>query len=206
MKKLIPMLMLLLCFSIISCVDDKPPPTPSPNIKTDLPTSITDPVIVKTDEVKKVIKKVEKKNWKVRHFADSFGDPTKNRYIESSSVGVFSNSATKNSPLYVDIMVISDEYIGIFLFEYSRRRPATYFIGNNGRVLMKNSYGEKHKITYISKWGQSGGLSIRNGEAIRFLKRSVGLVKFVIYDEHSSQYHFSINANGFTAAYNMMKR
>ena len=52
----------------------------------------------------------------------------------------------------------------------------------------------------------SGGIRIlENEKIIRMLKKSIGKIKCVVYDDYSSVYRFRINANGFTAAYNRMK-
>ena len=89
------------------------------------------------------------------------------------------------------------------MHEYKRDSQAQTFIGG-GIVRIKNSKGQIYTSDYISKWSQSGGLSLSHN-LIPFLKKSIGVVKVVVYDDYSSVYQFTLNANGFTAAYNEIK-
>ena len=58
-------------------------------------------------------------SWKLEYYVDEFKQPTERWYIRSSKPfwGTFSNSATENSELAVDILV-DEEAISIVLYEY----------------------------------------------------------------------------------------
>ena len=43
--------------------------------------------------------------WKLGTFNNEFGEPTKNKFIKASVLGSFSNSATSNEYLYVEILL-----------------------------------------------------------------------------------------------------
>jgi hypothetical protein len=143
--------------------------------------------------------------WTQGCFVDEFGDKTAKKFIKFETKGIFSNSATQDSPCGVKILVSNIGNVGIFLYEYDSNPPA-YFIGD-GRVLIKNSKGDLFEECSISKWSQGGGISLGiNYDFLLFLKISVGEVKVAIYDEYSSQYHFTINANGFARALTTLNR
>jgi len=143
--------------------------------------------------------------WKLNTFVDEFGDPTDIKYIRYTTTGKFSNSATSNEYLYVEIY-IKNNAAGLFLHEYSSSRPAETFIGT-GTMKLKNSAGAVLTIRMYDEWNQKGGMAIYRDyyyNLIYFLKKSVGEIKAVVQDEYSSSYSFTIDATGFTAEYNQL--
>ena len=142
--------------------------------------------------------------WEEGAFKDKFGEVTKEKFIQTEAIGKFSNSATSNSFLKVEFLVKADGVFGIFMHEYSANRPPVHFIGD-GVVMARNSSGKDFKATNISKWSNEGGLAVRGGGLVPFLKNSVGDIKIHVEDEYSSSYDFVISADGFSAAYDKMK-
>lgn len=137
-------------------------------------------------------------------------DRTDEAYIETDALGTFSNSATRESYLYVKLTV-TKKSIGIFLHEYERDRPAQYFIGDEGVLRLKNSTGQTLTIRSLGKWNDSGGISVWNDQyakkwdrsnLVAFLKKSVGKVQVYMHDGYSSTYNFEIDCTGFTHEYN----
>lgn len=86
----------------------------------------------------------KRSGWVLMYYVDEFNQATSQAYLTPDEyvVGSFSNSATTNSELYVDIMV-DEDHIAIALYEY-------------GRNLVKNSssrYDELYNITFMDTTG-----------------------------------------------------
>lgn len=143
--------------------------------------------------------------WEVKSFVDNFGDPTKDKYLVSFMEGKFSNSATSNSYLFVEILM-TKKSAGIFLKEYDVTRPAQKFT-SSVQIQMKNERDEKLILNTSGVWNQSGGIKLDNNigdyyhgtfKKFRdFIAKSSGPIKVVIFDDYSSVYNFSINPSGF---------
>lgn len=142
-------------------------------------------------------------NWNQGVFTDSFGDPTGNKYIISNTIdSTFSNSATKNSKLFVELLISSEPSVGIFMSEYSGNRPAQKF---EGYIQAKNENGKTYSST-VFEWNRSGGISIYDKkDLIKFLRNSKN-VKFVVSDKYSSTYHFSLDTQKLEAALDLMNK
>ncbi|HLT71100.1 MAG TPA: hypothetical protein VKZ75_00545 [Cyclobacteriaceae bacterium] len=151
--------------------------------------------------------------WKLGAFVDQFGDPTDEKYVRTEVEGVFKNSATSGSNLFVEVL-LDKTSAGIFLHEYSRTRPAEKLIGG-AQIQMKNSANQKIVINTSGEWNQSGGIRIDNyiGEYVQnydfskfksFIQKSKGQIKVVIFDDYSSVYSFSIDATGFTKEFSQL--
>ena len=141
--------------------------------------------------------------WQIGKFKDEFGDETKERFLGTFVEGRFSNSATSNSPLFVQILMTKDNG-AVFLHEYKPSNPSQGF--SSVQLQMKNAAGEKELLRCYGKWAQSGGIKIEDGELSyqrdyskfkEFVRRSNGEVKIVISDEYSSVYNFTIDTKGF---------
>lgn len=152
--------------------------------------------------------------WKIGTYNNEFGEPTNEKFIKTRIDGYFSNSATSNEYLYVEVMLDKDA-AGIFLHEYKKSNAAEKFIGT-ARIKMKNSSGKTLQIISASEWNQNGGILIKNFTYVKgaesydyskfrnFIKQSVGDIKVVIYDEYSSTYRFNIDATGFIKEFSQL--
>jgi hypothetical protein len=143
--------------------------------------------------------------WKLGTFSDEFGDPTSKKFIKTYLSGIFSNSATSNTPLYVEVLVTKTN-IGIFLHEYGASNPPQTFIGL-GKVKMKNSANEIIEVNSNGDWNQNGGIKISDIDCkkfISFLNKSVGEIKVVIHDEYNSEYVFNIDVTGFKEEFKLL--
>ena len=140
--------------------------------------------------------------WSKGYFTDDFGDRTNETFIKQTVEGEFRNSATNGDKLYVKILV-TNRNVGLFMQEYNQTRSPEKFIGG-GSLMMKNEKGETVTSYSIGDWNHSGGLSLNWHVVFKFLSKSVGDVKFVVRDNYSSQYTFTINANGFNNAFKSM--
>lgn len=77
--------------------------------------------------------------WETYYYVDDFNQETSEWYIGNSTqlVGSFSNSATTDSPLLVDIIADCYGEVGIFLYEY----------GNHLVKNSSNNFVEEYSIT-----------------------------------------------------------
>lgn len=142
-------------------------------------------------------------NWTQGTFVDDFGDSTGEKYIFKGGItGFFSNSATKNSSLFVEILISSDSKVAIYLTEYSKNRPAVKF---DGYIKAKNDQGKLYSST-VFEWNKSGGLSVYDKkDLIKFLTNSKE-VKFYISDKYSSKYSFVLNTQGIKDALELINK
>jgi hypothetical protein len=150
--------------------------------------------------------------WKIGSFVDNFGDPTGDKFIEANIEGVFSNSATSGSPLYIRILLEKDD-CGIFLHEYGRSQPAEKFIGG-GTLQLKNEANEVLSTIIIADWNEKGGLLIDNKTAgyyhgrydklKKFIFESGGKIKAVISEKYGSEYKFTIDMAGCLEQFNKL--
>lgn len=71
----------------------------------------------------KITEKPKKRScWSMGQYIDDFGDDSGDRFISTKLIGTFSNSATTNSLLKVDVVVESSTKISIILYEYGSSR------------------------------------------------------------------------------------
>jgi hypothetical protein len=203
--------MLLVSLFFISCTQQQQGATssmtPADSLEKVRQDSIAEHIADSIAEAEEAALAYMNRPWKSGMFADQFGDPTGEYYIKTEIEGVFKNSATSGSPLYVEVLLKKDA-AGIFLHEYDRSRPAEKLIGG-AQIQMKNLANQRLIINTSSDWNQSGGILIDDyiGEYAQIydfskfrslIQKSEGLIKVVIFDDYSSVYSFSINADGFT--------
>ncbi|MBN1951130.1 MAG: hypothetical protein JW801_07995 [Bacteroidales bacterium] len=150
--------------------------------------------------------------WEINEFVDAYGDPSGRNFVSTVGEGVFSNSATSNSYLFVDLFFTKTS-AGILLHEYDMTSPAEKFI-ESAQIQMKNESGEEIVLNVSGEWNQSGGLKIDNrigtyyhgkfDKLKKFLESSDGVIKAVIFDDYSSIYKFVFIATGFTEKYQQL--
>jgi len=210
------LIILLHLFFFISCVNNhrKVRLTHADSLRTVKKDSI---VQAKKDSLNRI--EIEKqaylnRPWKLDSYNDEFGERTNQKFIKTRIDGHFSNSATSNEYLYVEV-IVDKSAAGIFLHEYKKSNPALKIIGT-ARIKMRNSSGEELQIYSSSDWNQNGGILINNFTYVKgaenydyskfrnFIKKSVGEIKVIIYDEYSSSYRFNIDATGFTKEFNLL--
>lgn len=140
--------------------------------------------------------------WTINSFVDEFGEPGKDKFVQTTTYGTFSNSATANSYLKAEIL-ITTKNAGIFLHEYHDNEPAQKFIGT-GTIRLKNQDAKDITIYSYSEWSRTGGLLISDDNYKKlkaFILNSTGAIKVVVYDEYSSVYNFSFDISGFANNY-----
>lgn len=138
--------------------------------------------------------------WEISSFVDDFGEKTGDNFIWTHAEGTFSNSATKDSYLYAELLVTPNK-AALYLHEYRKNNPAVKFIGG-GVIAMKNSAGKTIHLRRLSDWNTSGGIKIRDVRTLReFLKESTGKIKAAVKDKYSSTYKFTIDTEGYKYMY-----
>ncbi|MCD4746505.1 MAG: hypothetical protein K8R58_09410 [Bacteroidales bacterium] len=138
-------------------------------------------------------------------------------YIRESVEGKFSNSATKDSQLWVEIQINKKSYVYLYLYEYSNSKPSNrtaekpmydfslYVSGYKNEYLCyeirPNDSYEVGDATHSEGIRLSGGLAKK---VINILKKSNGEVYFSLTMGSSSTYNFYLSSDGFTKAYNSL--
>ena len=156
----------------------------------------------------KYIEKIKNRPWK-----KSCG------YLKTSTRGKFSNSATKDSPLWVEIEINNKGYIYLYIYEYSDYKPSNrsaekpmydfsiYVYERDGKSeflcyeIRPNDSYEVSDATHSEGIRISGGLAKK---VINTLKRSKKKVYFSITMGSSSTYEFNLSSEGFTKEYNSL--
>jgi len=144
--------------------------------------------------------------WHIGTFVDTSGDPTNERFVQTTVDGTFSNSATTNSYLFVEVF-FKKNAAGIYLRENNKTQPPKKFV-RSVQIQMKNSANKEITIRTARAWNQSGGILIENhlGRDVKqidfsnfrdFIKASNGEIKVVIHDDNASVYNFTIDTSGF---------
>ena len=147
--------------------------------------------------------------WRVGHYQDKFGEPTKKGYITTQTPiqGTFSNSATQDSELLVSLLLNSNQEANIQLYEYARNNPVKAYSPDEYEVNVKDKDG---KVLNLTATNYSDRLSFEKVASKKlhnaFLKG--GKLQFVIResDTPTTIYKFALdNADGFLAARKELK-
>ncbi len=155
---------------------------------------------------KNYIEKIRNRPWQ-----ESYGE------IRESVEGKFSNSATKDSPLWVEIQINKKGSVYLYLYEYSNSKPSNrtaekpmydfslYVSGYKNEYLCyeirPNDSYEVGDATHSEGIRLSGRLAKK---VINILKKSNGKVYFSLTMGSSSTYNFYLSSDGFTKAYNSL--
>ena len=145
--------------------------------------------------------------WRIGHYVDEFGEPTSKAYVVNSSKieGKFSNSATQDSPLYVDILINSADEIAIQLYEYRPENPVKAYGTDDYSVRIKDANGEIYDLRASN---YSDRLVLDSGDSRKFhsalLKGGEVLIR-IDEDDSPTEYLFSIpNAKYYDNAHRML--
>jgi hypothetical protein len=134
--------------------------------------------------------------WRVGHYVDEFGEPTKSGYITNSSKikGVFSNTATQDSKLNVVFLINSSSNIYIQLYEYAKNNPIKAYSSESYRVLVQDKDGERLKLR-ATNYSDRLGLGTTNSRKLHKALMKGGSIKFRIYeiDTPTTEYEFTIS-------------
>lgn len=141
--------------------------------------------------------------WELGEYVDEFKIPTGDKYIITSSTGVFSNSATNNSELYASVQIDRNK-IGIMLWEYGSHLVKGIFDYENYEITILDTRGTRYTFTGTI---YDGGTRIyfRNADRARIVNilKQEGTVKFYLKTTKYSvsTYLFDVDTAGFEEAY-----
>ncbi len=132
--------------------------------------------------------------WKVGYYVDEFEEPTQEAYVQTNVVGKFSNSATTNSDLRVNIIMDADG-VRLDLYEYARNHPTK----GEGTVNFKARDAEGNILEFTTYNGDSGAnfVSTKFENDVRALLLKGGVIKFIATagKYSKSEYNFEVDAS-----------
>lgn len=153
--------------------------------------------------------------WKYSFYVDDFGDYTKEGYVMLKTLGTFSNTATINSALAVEMYLndgsIEDPWFR--LYEYAGNNPITgiYSDSSLNRIncKAKDLLGYNYKFSLNQSKGQSGFFIGKNRDSRNFksfLSSAIfdeSEIKFYceVQERPSSSYAFEFDLKYFSNAY-----
>jgi hypothetical protein len=151
--------------------------------------------------------------WTIRNYVDEFGDPTKDRYIRNTESirGTFSNTATQNSELNVDMLMDDLETsnsshirISIHLYEYARDNPVKATSLESYYVVVKDNAGDSHTFTAFNHSADRLRLDYNSAQKLHEILMKGGKIQFHVQktDRPTTRYNFAVaNADGYDDAY-----
>ena len=145
--------------------------------------------------------------FSVSYYVDEFNQPTNDGFVynESYVQGKFSNSATTDSKLYVQ-MLVDGEYIAFFLYEYGThqvKNSSSYSV-DKYNITMKDAAGTKHSLKgTVYCGGDRLIIDKKYNATVLEAMKSGGNISFYIEekDRATTQYLFTINSSNFAEKY-----
>lgn len=144
------------------------------------------------------------------YYVDEFNQPTTDGYVvnETYVSGTFSNSATTDSLLYVQLLADKDD-ITIFLYEYGRnlvKNSSSRYVEEYD-ITMKTADGTKHKLTgTIYCGGDRLFIDKKHKEKVFEALRSGETISFYVVESErtTTTYLFSIPTSNFAEEYSKL--
>ena len=146
--------------------------------------------------------------WEVQYYVDDFNQPTDDGFVTNKNyfVGQFSNSATTNSRLYVQVLADGTDVV-FFLYEYGSRQvknSSSNYVDTYS-ITMRTGDGTDHALTGTL---YCGGDRVYVDDAckasvIDALSQADQQVSFLIVDDKYSttKYLFTVDCGNFAEAY-----
>ena len=133
--------------------------------------------------------------WKINYFVDEFNEPTEQGFITTSEkiAGYFSNTATQNSPLLVNIIIEAKNKFAFQLFEYAGNNPVKAYSTDEYVVLVQGKNGIRERLS-AKNWSDRLVFGPSHSTKLNNLIKEGGLIKFSLYESRTptSQYYFEI--------------
>ena len=162
------------------------------------------PYSIYINKAKEYIVEIENRPWK-REFGDG---------ITTTLKGEFSNSATKDSPLWVEMTIYKNNQVWLNLYEYSASKPSNITAEKptyNFSLYVKSDYlcrnVNQKKYYGIDAASHSEGIVFSGKLAERVIKKIKESEKrcyFSIEMGSSSSYTFSVDAKFFEYEFNSL--
>lgn len=148
--------------------------------------------------------------WSVDYYVDDFQQPTDEWYItaNTSFSGTFSNSATTNSKLTVQVAVDAED-IAFFLYEYGRsqvKNPSSNYVDEYD-ITMRTADGTDHSLSgTVYCGGDRLMIEGKDMDTVLAAMKDGGTISFHIVesDRTTTSYLFSLEASNFSQVYEEM--
>lgn len=148
--------------------------------------------------------------WSVNYYVDDFQQPTDEWYItaNTSFSGTFSNSATTNSKLTVQVAVDAED-IAFFLYEYGRsqvKNPSSNYVDEYD-ITMRTADGTDHSLSgTVYCGGDRLMIEGKDMDTVLAAMKDGGTISFHIVesDRTTTSYLFSLEASNFSQVYEEM--
>lgn len=140
-------------------------------------------------------------NFTIGNYTDEFGDRTSEKFVGYRGRGTFSNSATEGSALKFWVAMDGPTEFDISLYEYAGDNPVKDIFGGDAYVI-RFKYSETKGQVTCKNHGNRISCGPQNSAKLHQALKISNQVKFSIYNQRttSSQYFFTMNANGYTNA------
>ena len=128
--------------------------------------------------------------WKIGYYIDEFGRRDGKKFVSSENKisGSFSNSATTNSALNVDVLIDKSK-IAILLYEYARETEVTYYGHEEIIIKVLDHVGKKHILYPAENYKGLVLVGKSRKKLIELMK--AGVVAFYI-ENGTSSYRFDV--------------
>lgn len=148
--------------------------------------------------------------WSVNYYVDDFQQPTDEWYItaNTSFSGTFSNSATTNSKLAVQVAVDAED-VAFFLYEYGRsqvKNPSSNYVDEYD-ITMRTADGTDHSLSgTVYCGGDRLMIEGKDMDTVLAAMKDGGTISFHIVesDRTTTSYLFSLEASNFSQVYEEM--
>lgn len=117
-----------------------------------------------------VLSQIAMGSWGVSTYRDSFGEPTKSRFVTNNNWIEGTYFYVREGELYVNIHIDEDSDVGIFLHQGDNQKRAERF--ERGNIRVRNEKGENFSSAVTEQNKTLGIRLLRSQEFINFLKRS----------------------------------
>jgi hypothetical protein len=149
-----------------------------------------------------------KNAFELKYFVDNFGDQTNDKYITQKIDGVFSNSATDNSPAYFHLIYTGNNELRFDVYEYNQDNKAHFSSYQTFECKFKAENGDRFSDYMKVNTSLKGSLSLdsrRSFHAVNMLKEVNEIKVYIVEVNGSTRYNFTIDCTGFTNGINYLK-
>jgi len=147
--------------------------------------------------------------WRVSHYVDDFGEPTKQGYIRNTNLirGTFNNSATQYSALDIKFLISNSSDISIQLYEYAGNNPVKAYSTESYSVLIQDKDGNRFRLS-ATNYSERLSFNSQDSRKVHNILMKGGTIKFKIIEIETptTEYEFTIEkADYYNNAYRILK-
>ena len=139
-------------------------------------------------------------NWTIKYYVDNYGIPTDKKYVETSFVGAFSNSATTGN-LCVGLFRVNDsDRIEIDIYEYGEYIASGFGVEDTYYLTVKDD--NDNVLATAEAWLGDDRFTIRNNanDIIAAIATHDHVKMRLVGGKYSkSSYSFGFNTTGFAS-------